>query len=110
MSEEQKFLESIRSRLDEGLEHLDAATLSRLRQAREQALAQRYKKRRAVWLIPAGAAVAASILVALIINQPKPAPEPDYLFDELEMLSAFDELDLYEDLEFYAWLADDING
>jgi hypothetical protein len=117
--------------LDEGAGELDAHTVQRLQRARAAALrgeapvrrgelplpgdempvpggAGAVRAYRPVWLLPAaGFAVAASLVLAVVTLRPT-APEraaPDVAtVEDIEILFAKDDLDLYEDLEFYAWL------
>jgi len=87
--------------LSEDVEHLDAETLSRLRQARTRALGKR--QRRAIWYWPAAGALAAGLLV-LVLYPEEPPPLPSIYEDPVQQAAAED-LELLEDLEFYAWLA-----
>jgi hypothetical protein len=97
--------------LDRSTEDLDAATLSRLRRARQAALAQRRTSSRR-WVLGAGFAGAAAVLfgVAIGVHQridtssrsaedavPLQAGDIDILTDD-------EALDLSENLDFYAWL------
>ncbi|MGH8632067.1 MAG: DUF3619 family protein [Burkholderiales bacterium] len=98
------FIRAIRSRLDQSTEHLDAATLSRLAQARHAALEGPGRARtRRYWLPAAALATAASaVVVAVLVSRAPATSEP--MLEDLELIAAPDELDLYGDLEFYAWL------
>jgi len=94
--------------LDESARDLDAATLSRLNRARQTALASRRRPRQR-WLIGGGfAAAALALVVAIGINQravPPPALSADVAAQEdLDALVGDDSPDLYENLDFYAWL------
>ena len=108
-----------RELLDASAGALDGATASRLNRARQQALATRARPARRWWL-PAGAATAVSVLLALAVVNPfasRPAPNAPALAtgggDDTELLIvADDNLELAQDLEFYAWLdaEDEHNG
>lgn len=107
MSENDKLENTIRNTLDENTDNIDAATLSRIRQVRARAV-ERANKKYFNWFGLAGGAVATvSVMlfaVMLLLNndsaiQPIPA-------EDMEMISALDEMELYEDLEFYQWLAE----
>lgn len=108
-----------RELLDESAASLDAATASRLNRARQRALEQRTRTTRPWWL-PAGAATAASLLLAVVVanhlSVPVTAPSPPEVVagsgDDAELIAADDDLDLAQDLEFYAWLdaEDEHNG
>jgi hypothetical protein len=95
--------------LDESVSTLDATTLSRLNRARQTALTHR-RGRKQPWLwggLAAGSASAFALALALGLHQPvipvDVAPTPSVMAEE-DMLAADDNLDMYSDLEFYAWL------
>lgn len=99
-----------RALLDQGAHDLDAHTAQRLQRARAAALRGEAPQRavRWTWVMPAaGFAVAASLVLAVVMLRPA-APERAALevasVDDIEILFARDDLGLYEDLEFYAWL------
>lgn len=107
---DQKFVGRLRRRLMEG-EALDARTRSRLNQARQEALAELDRPGRAFMTAPggwltAGGAVAAGVVVALLLRQGGLGPvAPGYLpADDMEIILSEGELELYDDLEFYAWV------
>jgi hypothetical protein len=94
--------------LDESARNLDAATLSRLNRARQTALAPRRRPRQ-TWLVGGSLAAAALALViggGLGHRALSPtAPAADVAAqDELDTLVGDDNPDLYENLDFYAWL------
>lgn len=107
-----RWIERVRTQLDEDVRDLDAATASRLNRARQAALDRGLARRR---IAPRflGYALAASMLGALALSaimrtpQPtEPAPvaaAPDS-GDDLELLAGSEELEMIENLEFYAWL------
>ena len=113
-------VERIRRRLDQDVNGLDSATLSRLEQARRLALAAVAQPRRRWWrmtwvasrpardwLVPAGAfasVVATVVAVTLMVMEPGNGLAREA--DDLELLTAGEELELYENLEFYQWLQD----
>jgi len=109
---EAEFLAAARAELLCGCESLDDATRARLRGIRREAL-ERAPVRRLRVLAPFGGLVTACVLVlAVIMLNPTaeraPAPdaaEPVMAVEDLEMLSS-GELELYEDFEFYQWLAE----
>ena len=109
-----------RSVFQASVDELDAATLSRLNRARQQALAAAAGPKRTGWRwkvwAPAGA-LAASVLAAVLwLRSPSetgaPAPvaatptSPNVQQDPLELLMAGEDLDLATEaeLEFYAWI------
>lgn len=111
------WLDDVRARLDESARDLDAATLSRLNQARQAALAAARPRapwwRFAPWLVGATATAALALAVGLALTLPG-SPEPAVApvaagldAADFDMLAAPDDLALYEDMEFYAWLDDE---
>jgi hypothetical protein len=100
------WLERVRAELDASARDLDAATLSRLNRARQAALAAARGRRARLWRYggPAALAAAFSLLVAIgWWGLRAPASAPDAATD-FELLAGEDSPELYEDLEFYAWL------
>lgn len=97
--------------LQERAEQLDGATRSRLTQARHAALDAVKEKSRTpkwVWLAPATAAATAMMVVLVTSKQPlveQPMAEIEHV-DEMEIVTAEDSLEFYRDVEFYVWLAD----
>jgi hypothetical protein len=103
------------ARLRASADGLDAATRSRLNQARQRALDElRPRRRAAPWLWPAAATAAvATLAVSLLLPGRLPpavddlaTPGPAVVAD-LEILlpgEAPADLEMMEDLEFYAWL------
>jgi len=95
--------------LDESAEALDGATLSRLNRARQAALAQRRSALRG-WTLGASFAGAALALVFAfgIGRHVAPVVTPDTASNgasvDADELTADDNPDLYENLDFYAWL------
>lgn len=95
--------------LDESAETLDAATLSRLNRARQTALAQSGGVR-SNWIVGVGfAGLALIVLLVFGLGQhsaPPPASLPVAVeqVGDADALASDDNLDLYENLDFYAWL------
>ena len=102
------------------VDDLDAATLSRLNQARQQALDAAAGRKRAGWRwttwAPAGALAASVLAAVLLLRSPSETGAParvavtptnaDVRQDALELLAAGEDFDLATeaDLEFYAWV------
>lgn len=96
-------------RLRDSEQSLDTDTVTRLAQLREQALQEGGRQQGLPhwqgWLVAASVA-AIALLVALPQRQPSaPLQDVDTL-EEMALQEGLDEdLDLYENLEFYEWLA-----
>jgi hypothetical protein len=108
---EQEIAERARQLFAERVAGLDGRTRSRLAQARAQAVEAAGRRRFAWWtapsrLIPIGAAAAAVLAVALFLQTPVVTLEPveSTVLNDLDILLEEEELDLFEELEFYAWL------
>lgn len=110
--DEAAFVERARELLDEGNARLDAATVSRLNQARHAALDAR-GRRSGRWfgLMPVGqwasvAGAAAAVVLAVIVWPGATTVPVDggLLFEDLEIVMAEENLEMFEDLEFFEWL------
>ena len=118
------FEEKLKERLRASQDDLDAATLSRLNQARQRALdempAARTHSFPGVRWLPAGAVAAAALFAVLLWQGNIPTPgvpelpqeiaaaddSADSVSLEIELLLNDEELEMFEDLEFYAALTD----
>lgn len=103
--DEEKFVNSIKTQLDQQAEGLDGQTLSRLRQAR--AAAQRESVGRPWRWQPVVAFASVAVLtVAVWIAMPvtNNGEQAMAALDDMELLTAADDLALYEEIEFYQWL------
>lgn len=102
--------------LEQSAEGLDAATLSRLNQARQAALAGSRPRSARPWFLPAGLASACMLLLAVAAwhsYAPSGVTRLPVLpltatggsnSGDIDLVSGDDSLELYQDLEFYAWL------
>lgn len=110
--DEAGWMTKVRAQLDLDVRDLDAATASRLNRARQQALdvglRQRHKRG---WWLPFALATAVAVVLALglTLRLPDSAPQAPALAapaaaDDLELLAGGEDLEMIEDLEFYAWL------
>ncbi len=99
---------SIRQGLDESIDALDANTLSKIRQIRAQAI-EKAGTRHVNWsgFLVGGLATACVMVFAVMILLKSPAPMQAVPVDDFELISSSDNLELYEDLEFYEWLEED---
>ena len=105
-------------RLRASADSLDAATRSRLNRARQAALAELEPapQRQRLWTAVAAASVAALAVGLWRAQSPRRAPglpADDDAAIEFELLLAEETMEMFEDLEFYLWLAespDDVEG
>ena len=107
---EAAFAERVLGMLDEDLAELDGRIAERLAAARQSALRrapERARARMRPFWVPAGA-FAVAVLAAVVLLRVPPAADPgrEALFD-LEVLSANEQLEMLENLDFYQWLASD---
>jgi hypothetical protein len=97
---------------DESVAALDAATRSRLTQARYRALEERKVVRDRGWrwsLIPAGTVAATALVVWFTVWQAPPAIDAvaSAPLSDLEILLGEEDLEMLdEEIEFYGWLED----
>ena len=109
---EDDFIKQVKSSLDEDTEALDAETLSRLNRSRQAALQQLDKKtswfRMPTW-IPATGGLATVLLLStiLLFKAEEIAVVTDDSVVEMEIIAAQDSLELYEQLDFYMWMAEE---
>lgn len=88
-------------------ERLDAATRSRLTQARYAALqAARARAHWANWKWGLPAGLAAVLALSVLTNWRTADPPVPNALDDLSIVAASDNLELLEDVDFYAWLAE----
>lgn len=107
----QRWIAQVRSQLDEDVRDLDAATASKLNRARQGALdlgLARRQARRGFLPYALAASIAAILALAVTLRVPDSEPMPvaaaPSSADDLELLAGSEELEMIEDLEFYAWL------
>ena len=97
-----RFEQKARAALRSGDELLDEATSSRLAQARAKALLEMTHEKRRNW--PAVAAIAASLVVALVWSRwPQPEVPDAEMFESMDLLVAAESIEFYQDLEFLEW-------
>jgi hypothetical protein len=116
---EARFLEKARQSLLASEEQLDAVTASRLRDARRKAVEAAGEPGKGLLRIPGwarigGVATAAAAVIVFMIWHDTPRQDlPLKSADDLEIVlnvDSADIMDLYEDLDFYEWLAGAGNG
>jgi len=105
------WLERSLALLDQSVEAIDASTLSRLARARQHALARRHAQRRA-WVGFGAIGAAAVLVLAFGLTRhaarpgiaPTPAAPASAQADGDDIVVDDDNAELYDDLDFYAWL------
>jgi hypothetical protein len=112
-SDERQFVARARASLEARSQQLSPAQAGRLRAARRTALAGSRRHRYRIWL-PATATAMVVALALLFTGLPRQDAEPplslahnafEQSAEDLEMLTRDEPLELYRDLDFYYWLA-----
>jgi hypothetical protein len=103
------FLRRIKRDLNRSSDALDGYTVSRLNGMRCAVLEQKQSKRHPL-LFPFGGLVTACVLVLSFSMLYQPGTVTDGInantpIEDIEILSATESLEFYEDYEFYQWLA-----
>ena len=103
--DEQQLMANAKAALEQGVADLDAQTLSRITRARYRAL-DRLPERHAQspWRVSAGVALTTCMAFMIFIAIPRQQQQPASMIEDIEVITTTDELDLYEQLDFYAWL------
>jgi hypothetical protein len=104
-----KFARDLATWLEQADRSLDTVTRQRLRQARESALrAQGEAESRPGrgWLVPAVAMASVLALVVTVLVSQTSKVLPGSETDVIEIIATSDSLELYQDIEFYQWLAE----
>ena len=111
--QQEAWLRQIKQTLDESADNLDAATLSKLNQARQHALQQNQRYRSFLltntWLTGALGSAATAALAFVVWSYWPVAmtpPQPEQLaFEDLDIVTAQADFEFYQELDFYDWLA-----
>jgi hypothetical protein len=95
---------------DTSVDELDARTRSKLNQARQRAVAELQHPARPMMrrlLLPAGGlAVATAAIVVAVFSAGGDGAAGAVPLDDLDIVAGADNLEMIEDVEFYAWLAE----
>ena len=111
---ETEFVERIRQELDRSVADLDSDVTTRLRRARLRALTQQ-RKNKVSWLTPQrmlpAFAVAAALLVLVVLHDFQMAPVSQLTsgIEDVEILASSDNPDFFHELDFYSWLAEEMD-
>lgn len=110
--DDHSFIKKIKQELDEGTERLPAGIQSRLTRMRHEALEAGERQgflARFTGLNPAlrwpGLVTASVAVLAVFLYFQTPGGIQPNL-EDIDLLASEDQLELYEELEFYAWLAE----
>ena len=103
MSKDRQIQQDVKQAFDN--QALDDGTREALRAAREQALEQAPAAKKPAWL-PAAAVAGLVAVVATVLGYrgQDSTVMPQMTADELAVITSEDELELFEELEFYLWL------
>lgn len=109
--DENFFLKQVKSSLDRGEENIDAGTLWRLHRIRQEAINAEKQEQSGVlnWFtlpFPALATAIVVLLTVFLVFTGEQEQVPNGNFEDLEILAS-NNLEFYEDLDFYAWLAEE---
>lgn len=100
-------LNKITSTLDSAVDELEGGTKSRLRSIRHEALTSTETSYRTTWWVPAGSLAALAAIAVMTVSLWTIMPEEDEFkipFEDFALLSDKEELEFYEELDFYLWL------
>lgn len=112
--DEQQLVTITKKVMDASVEQMDPAIQKDLasirRKAVEVAAAKQDKKSGlSDWFIPAGSLAAAAAALMLVVNVWLEIPQTDELpvspIEDVNLLSGAEEIEFYQDLDFYEWLA-----
>lgn len=114
----QKLEKLAREELDNSIQDLDEQTLAKLKAARKQAvgLVSGNNSRRGVWdwmsnhwLLPVGGLTATAFAVAMSVSiwVADPIDLEQLSLEDFAVLSANEDLEFFDELEFYQWLEDE---
>lgn len=100
--------------LDDSMTGLDEDIKDKLFKARRNALNQQYSRQQEKatnrwwqhWLPVSSAAITATLIIGISIQSGLWQSNELVLNDDLELVTALDNIELYDDLDFYQWLAE----
>ncbi len=108
--DEKRMEQSAKALFDDSVERLDAATLSKLNQGRQAAIAEmaaRGPVRQWLRWMPATGVATVALVAVLMLRGPASIDVPiasDPALADFEILMGDDALDMIEELDFYSWI------
>ena len=115
-NENQAFLDNINHRLNQSVDEIDDATLSALQKIRKATVAEAENKTTNTWSwlqpIPVMAIASIVLVVSVTLQMTMTSSVlPSPALADIPLLTASDDIEFYNDLEFYQWLdAEKLNG
>jgi len=119
-SKETEFILGVRKTLDESLEQLDSTTISRLQAIRKDAIKQysgiqspgkqKQTGKWPSWVLPVSGFATIALAVVLSIGLWQQLNSDQNIMasiEDMSLLTDDEDLEFYEELEFYQWLADE---
>ena len=100
-----KFVQEAKVLFDQSVDRLDAAALSRLNRSRQRAL-EEVRKPQVGWMrwAPVSGAVVALLAVILLTQPGTGVDEPPPAVVDMDIVLGGENIEMLEDLEFYAWI------
>ncbi len=108
--DDKRLEQSAKALFDDSVARLDAATLSKLNQGRQAAIAELADgspSRQWVRWMPATGVATAALVAIVVLRGPAQIDvpiAPDPTITDFEILLGEDPLEMIEDLEFYSWI------
>jgi len=103
---EDKLVSQVCEALDDSVQRIDAETNQSIIAARQQALAQSFKRFTMPKIFAAATALSIFVAVLLVNTQFNPFVDAENT-QSVELAATPDTIELYEELEFYTWLVDE---
>ena len=109
-NDDKRLEQSAKALFDDSVERLDAATLSKLNQARQAAIMEVAAAGTSrLWLrwVPATGMATAALVAIIVLRGPAAIDVPlaaDPTLTDFEILMGEDALEMLEELEFYSWI------
>ena len=102
---DQQVMRKAKAVLDRSVDELDQQTILRLQRMRVNTLTARPRSAR--WVLAGGLATMCVGILASVLWVSKPvAVMPVHEADDLDVVTAAENLEFYDEIDFYRWLAD----